>query len=66
MQVRVNDQDLDLPEATTVTDLLGRLQLPGTRVAVEINGQIVRRVDHPSTPLRQGDRVEVVTLVGGG
>jgi thiamine biosynthesis protein ThiS len=66
MLVRVNDEDLDLPEPSTVVDLLARLQLPGTRVAVEVNQRIVRRADHSTTPLRAGDRVEVVTLVGGG
>jgi sulfur carrier protein len=66
MRVTVNDQPSDLPEASTVTDLLARLALPGTRVAVEVNRQLVRRAEHPTTPLHDGDRVEVVTLVGGG
>jgi thiamine biosynthesis protein ThiS len=66
MRVHVNDQDLELPESATVLDLLGRLQLPGTRVAVELNRQIVRRAEHGTTTLREGDQVEVVTLVGGG
>jgi sulfur carrier protein len=66
MLVRVNDEELELPEPSTVQDLLARLQLPGTRVAVELNRGIVRRADHATTPLRPGDRVEVVTLVGGG
>ena len=66
MRVRVNDDDLELPEPSTVQDLLARLQLPGTRVAVEVNRAIVRRALHATTPLRDGDLVEVVTLVGGG
>jgi sulfur carrier protein len=66
MRVTVNDQELDLPEPCTVAGLLERLQLPGTRVAVEVNQRIVRRADHAGTTLGEGDRIEVVTLVGGG
>ena len=66
MRVTVNDQPTDLPDAATVADLLATLALPGTRVAVEVNRQLVRRVQHGDTRLNDGDIVEVVTLVGGG
>lgn len=66
MRVTVNDQQTELPDAATVADLLAALALPGTRVAVEVNRQLVRRVQHGETRLSDGDTVEVVTLVGGG
>ena len=66
MRILVNDQPTDLPDGATVTDLLAQLALPGTRVAVEINRTLVRRADHAATSLKDGDLVEVVTLVGGG
>jgi sulfur carrier protein len=66
MRVTVNDQPTDLPETATIADLLTQLALPGTRVAVEVNRQLVRRLQHAETRLREGDTVEVVTLVGGG
>ncbi len=66
MRVTVNDQPTDLPDSATITDLLNQLALPGTRVAVEVNRQLVRRVQHGETRLKDGDTVEVVTLVGGG
>ncbi len=66
MRVIVNDQPTDLPDTATVADLLATLALPGTRVAVEVNRQLVRRVQHGETHLNDGDTVEVVTLVGGG
>jgi sulfur carrier protein len=49
-----------------VADLLVALNLPTTRVAVEVNRQLVRRAAHASHRLAAGDQVEVVTLVGGG
>lgn len=66
MHIFVNDQPTDLPDGATVFDLLTQLTLPGTRVAVEVNRTLVRRADHAATPLKDGDQVEVVTLVGGG
>jgi sulfur carrier protein len=66
MLLTVNDQPTELPEAASVADLIATLALPGTRVAVEVNRQLVRRLDHSTTTLCAGDVVEVVTLVGGG
>jgi len=66
MTIRVNGTDRDVPEATTVRDLLGMLGLPPGPVAVEVNRDVVPRARHGEHVLADGDRVEVVTLVGGG
>ena len=66
MRVIVNDLPTDLPDNATVAELLTTLALPGTRVAVEVNRQLVRRLQHGETRLNSGDVIEVVTLVGGG
>jgi len=44
-------------------ELLGVAQ---PHVAVEVNLEVVPRAEHGEAVLRDGDRVEVVTLVGGG
>lgn len=66
MQIVVNGETQRLDDGATVADLVHVLQLVPERVAVELNGQLVRRGNHTETPLRDGDRVEIVTLVGGG
>ncbi len=66
MRCTVNDDPRDLPEGATVTDLLTVLNLPSTRCAVEVNRNLVRRADHATHRLAEGDQIEVVTLVGGG
>jgi thiazole synthase len=50
----------------TVRDLLAQLKLGDVRVAVEVNGEIVPKAGHATHPLASGDRIEVVTFVGGG
>lgn len=66
MTVVVNGQPRQLAEPITVAELLRRLELPGRGVAVELNLDIVPRNEHASRQLADGDRLEIVTLVGGG
>ena len=66
MIVRVNSKEQPLPERSTVKALLEVLGLSGQRVAVEVNLALVTRSEWETHILQEGDRVEVVTFVGGG
>ena len=66
MRLTVNGRETELPEGTTVADLIGRLGISGRPVAVERNREVVPRGAHATTVLADRDRVEVVSLVGGG
>jgi sulfur carrier protein len=66
MQVTVNGQSRELAEQTTIAELLAELELDPRTLAVECNLNLVPRAQHAETQLTAGDRVEVVTLVGGG
>ena len=66
MNVTVNGETRELEAASTVRDLLVALGPDRTPVAVERNRQVVRKRDHESTRLEDGDHIELVTLVGGG
>jgi thiamine biosynthesis protein ThiS len=66
MQIPVNGEAREVPEGATVTRLLAELGLASERVAVERNRALVPRVEHETTLLEPGDRLEIVTLVGGG
>ena len=66
MQVVVNGEAREVPDGTTVEGLLADLGLAGRPVAVERNREIVPRSAHAATRLGEGDRVEIVTMVGGG
>jgi sulfur carrier protein len=65
-KLTVNGQDRELAEGATVADLLAQLGLDSRMLAVERNLELVPRAQHSDTQLTAGDRVEVVTLVGGG
>lgn len=66
MQITVNGQIEELKDPITVVDLIVRHRLQPVRVAVEVNERLVPRRAFAATELRTGDRVEIVTLVGGG
>ncbi len=66
MQVIVNSQHRQVAEGTTVAGLLEELRLAGKPVAVEVNLELVPRQRHGQHRLAEGDRLEIVTLVGGG
>ena len=66
IDVVVNGSPRKLSDGTTVEALIGELGLAGKPVAVERNREVVPRAQHPTTVLVDGDRLEVVTFVGGG
>lgn len=66
MQVFVNGESTTVPPECSVADLLVLLQLPMRFLAVERNLAVVPRAQHAETRLAAGDRLEIVTLVGGG
>jgi thiamine biosynthesis protein ThiS len=66
MTVTVNGQRRDLSGPTTVADLLRQLEISQRGVAVEINQNIVPRARLTEHVLTDGDKLEIVTLAGGG
>ncbi|MDD4891300.1 MAG: sulfur carrier protein ThiS [Phycisphaerae bacterium] len=66
MRTIVNGRDKELRDGMTIAELLAHDKIEHVRVAVELNGQVVPRQDFSKVRLRDGDSLEVVTLVGGG
>jgi len=66
IQVVLNGEPRSLPTGLTLDRLLAFLEMDPSRVAVELNGAIVRKPDWLSTEVLEGAQVEVVWFVGGG
>ena len=66
IHVTVNGEARPVPAGCTVSQLLALLEIDPVRVAVERNLDVVPRRAHGETVLAEGDRLEVVTFVGGG
>ena len=66
MDIEVNGEARHVADGTTIEALLRAMEVRQPHVAVEVNLEVVPRAKHADTVLRDGDRLEVVTLVGGG
>lgn len=65
MQIQLNGEPHQT-EAATISALVEALGLDIRKVAVELNLAIVPRSLHDTTPVTDGDRIELVQFVGGG
>ena len=66
IEIIVNDQSLSIPDGSSVADLLKILDIRTKAIAVEVNRAVIPNQNHDATVLKAEDRLEVVTLVGGG
>ncbi|MEY2196622.1 sulfur carrier protein ThiS [Neobacillus sp. BF23-41] len=67
MEVVVNGEWIQLPEnIVCVSDVLKHYDIQDKVVVVEVNGDILTRLEHQSTRISAKDRIEIVHFVGGG
>jgi thiamine biosynthesis protein ThiS len=66
MNLTINGEIRALAPAETVSALVEQLGMKSDRVAIELNREIVSREQWAQTPLKDGDRLEIVHFVGGG
>lgn len=66
MQLTINGEFRTINAAATVAELLRSLALDPRAVVVELNREIIRRPAIATTPVAEGDVVEIVHFVGGG
>ena len=66
IEIVVNGNPRRVPEGLHVAGLLAFLEIPRDRVAVELNGSIVRKPDWESSAIAEGASLEIVWFVGGG
>ena len=62
----VNGEEFEIDSGSSVAKLVEERGLDRSRVAVELNGEIVPRGTFDDTLLHDGYKVEIVHFVGGG
>ena len=65
MKIKVNGDEREVADATTLRQLVLSFNLVPEKVAIELNRRLVRS-DKYDQPLKDGDEIEIVTFVGGG
>ena len=66
MTLTINGEAKSVADGLNLAQLVAALGLEKNPIAVELNRSVVPRHRHGDTRLTDGDRIEIVTLVGGG
>jgi len=66
MKITINGKEKEFESSLDLCKLINDLSKNPTRVIAELNGNIVKSPSWESTPLKDGDTLELVTFVGGG
>ncbi len=66
LDIRLNNKSHKLKDDSTLDDLIQTLKLDPNSVVTEVNLQIIKKQKRKETLLKNGDRVEIITFMGGG
>jgi len=66
MNITVNGESHEVPENTTVAEIIAQMGLTGKRIAIELNKEILPFQQHTTHVLCAGDSMEIVQAIGGG
>tara|TARA_Y100000590_G_scaffold139674_1_gene159996 strand:+ start:17131 stop:17331 length:201 start_codon:yes stop_codon:yes gene_type:complete len=66
MHLKVNGESVDIKDGSNIEGLLNALEIPKTKVAVELNGIVIPNSELLKTPLEDNDVLEIVRAIGGG
>jgi len=66
IKVIVNDEEKLLPDNPSIETLLKEMNLDGKTMVVVVNDEIIEHTQFGNTTLNEGDRIELVRMVGGG
>ena len=66
MNIQLNGEQHEIQEGMSVAALLQQLEIRSDRVAVEVNMEIMEKSVFETRLLQNGDRVEVMSFIGGG
>ena len=65
-KIQLNGSSYKINTETNLNQLLNKLKIQKTKVAVEVNGVIVEKNKYPNLILNKDDKVEIVHFIGGG
>jgi sulfur carrier protein len=66
MKIKINGIEKEIPQNTTIKQLLEDLKVLDKTMAVAVNMKIVKKDDWENYKLKEGDKIEALNFVGGG
>ena len=65
-KIQLNGTPYEINTNTNLNELLNKLKIQKSKVAIEVNGEIVEKNKYFNLILNKGDKVEIVHFIGGG
>tara|TARA_B100001559_G_scaffold246717_1_gene209878 strand:- start:34 stop:234 length:201 start_codon:yes stop_codon:yes gene_type:complete len=66
MLLKVNGDSVEIDDGSNMGELLDMLEIPKTKVAVELNGVVIPNSELLGKVLKDQDILEIVRAIGGG
>ena len=66
MEILLNGEKRKVHWDLSLSELLKHFSLPSERIAIELNREVVRRMDWAKIKVCEGDNLEIIHFVGGG
>ena len=65
-KIQLNGDSYEIKNGTNLNELLNMLKIQKSKVAIEVNGEIVEKKKYQYLTLNKNDKVEIVHFIGGG
>ena len=66
IKIVVNGKQMTVNPKYSLKNLIDKLKMPITKIAVELNREIINKKNINKIYLKNGDKVEIVHFIGGG
>lgn len=66
MKVQVNNKEVEIDSASTLTQLITKLELPSQEIAVAINNKMIPRTEWECFSLQENDNLVIIKAACGG
>ena len=65
-KIQLNGDSYEITNGSNLDELLNKLKIQKSKVAIEVNGEIVEKNRYQNLILNEDDKVEIVHFIGGG
>jgi thiamine biosynthesis protein ThiS len=66
MKVIVNGEEMEFDKELTIKELVEKLGIKAPNYAVAVGMEVVPKSEYETFKVKDGDKIEIVTFVGGG
>ena len=65
-KIHLNGKKITIKSNFSILDLLKKYKLSNKKIAIELNGAIISKINFKKKILKNNDKIEVVHFIGGG